>query len=162
MDPKKVRGAIAPTTTRKSQGQCWSDDCTVDKVREFYVSPEITDVLTLASTTVHELCHAVLPFGIGHNAPFANLARAMLLTEGTPTAAHGGKEFKKVWKPILADIGPLPGALGFNRGKGRKVAGTRMIKCECGDCGAVWRMASKWISDDLTCPVCQDDSVSIG
>ena len=42
----------------------------------------------------------------------------------------------------------------------------RMLKCQCGECGAVWRMTATVIQTamgELSCPVCHTDSgVQIG
>jgi Zn finger protein HypA/HybF involved in hydrogenase expression len=47
----------------------------------------------------------------------------------------------------------------------RKKQSTRMLKCECGDCGAIFRMSAKVLAmaeDGLSCPVCREENVQVG
>lgn len=88
--------------------------------------------------------------------------------EGKPTSTHGGEDFKKIWKPILRQIGRYPGKK-FNKldsGSAPKQT-TRLLKVACNDCGLTMRITKKWIEEtdgDLCCPNggCRSTDLAVG
>ena len=66
---------------------------------------------------------------------------------------HRGEAFKRLAQPILDAIGPYPHAELHAMTNGRKKQVARLIKCECGRCGYVARVARQWI-DDQGAPHC--------
>jgi len=164
-----VRVAIGVTQTKKAIGECWHSICAEDKAREIWVSPTINhqDPMRIADVLIHELCHAALPDNAGHKTQFARLAKAMLLI-GKPSATEASEEFAEVWAPILEKIGPYPGVGNFARGAiigGRKKQKAYLIKCQCLECEAVWRMTQTHIEavqGSMKCPCCGETEVVIG
>jgi hypothetical protein len=127
-----------------------------DGVNQIFISPML-DAKNPADPTdgvlqvlLHELCHAALPEDTGHKKPFAKLAAAVGLEEPwTATTASAGLEPKL--KEIATALGPYPHArIDIKAGKKQT---TRMIKCECPDCGYVCRTTKQWI-DSAGAPLC--------
>jgi len=73
---------------------------------------------------------------------------------GKPTATIAGDGWHKWADPIIESLGPLPHAPLEALSSDKKKQTTRMIKCECSDCGFTFRTASKWLEggSDLRCP----------
>ena len=75
--------------------------------------------------------------------------------EGKLTATTEGKEFFKWARPVLKKLGKYPHA-ALNPGNGPvKKQTTRLIKCECEDCGFVFRTTRTWIDNcdhGMHCP----------
>lgn len=155
--PEKVRVAVAfPSTralssTKARIGECWSDKCSGDGACEIMISPRLADPLVIIDTLVHELCHAAVGTEAGHKGPFVKLARALGL-EGKPTSTHGGEEFRKQAAIVLKKLGPLPHA-ALTASRQRKVQTTRLIKCQCAECGYIARTTTRWI-EEAGAPLC--------
>jgi hypothetical protein len=137
-------------------GQCWSVEASSDKHAEIFISPELgtkTSSVRILGTLAHELAHAICGHEAGHKAPFKRCATAVGL-EGPMTATTEGAEFVKWAKAHIAKVGPYPaGTLSLLE---RKKQSTRLIKCECAECGYVARVTRKWI-DEVGAPHCPDD-----
>jgi hypothetical protein len=133
-----VRAVISPPHKAKGGaiGLCWHAVCTEDEAREVWVSSGIKDEIAVFATLVHELCHAALPDGTGHKAPFARLAKAMLL-EGPPKATVHGPAFTERWAAAVEALGPVPGArFKASATEGRKPQrGVAKKNVTCPDCG---------------------------
>lgn len=85
--PPLVKAACGfPTAGKKAIGECHSPDSSKTKERHIFVCPTQEDGVAVLGILTHELCHAVLEFGIGHKKPFIQLARAVGL-QGKPTHA---------------------------------------------------------------------------
>jgi len=149
----------------KRIGECWDTRCSKDGTFEMFISPVLADPSRVLDVLVHELCHVAVGLKAGHKAPFAKCAAAMYL-KGPWTATTAAEGFDaEVEAPVLKALGvPYPHAeMVRGESTGPKKQGTRLIKCECGSCGAVWRMTSKWIEDaedrdGVKCPVCSADA----
>jgi hypothetical protein len=115
-------------------GECWSSTNSADEHHEILISPVISDPLKVAGTLAHELVHAAVGLEHGHDATFKKCATKIGLT-GKMTATDEGEVFKATIAPILDAIGPYPHATLSAMTNGRKTQTTRMIKCECPDCG---------------------------
>ena len=159
--PSNVRvaaGMMSGGRRSNAIGECWGSDASADAGREIWVRPDQTDSVSVLGTLVHELCHAALPDGTGHKAAFATLGKAMLLS-GKPTQmGHGSEEFSARWAKFVASNGeyPQPKFLGMQT---KKKQTTRMVKVECVECSMVFRTATKWMRDDLSCPSCGGDTI---
>lgn len=155
--PEQVRAALAPPHRKmKAIGLCWHAVCTSDEAREIWVSSAIADPVQAVSVLVHELCHAALPDGVGHKRPFTKLATAMLLTEGKGTHAAGGAEFAAKWEPIIAEVGPMPGAqfLGASAVGQRKQKTAAFKNVTCPSCGFLAKVTCDSLEvGRLNCPV---------
>lgn len=156
--PAKVRIGVGFPSVRgiaaKNQriGECWSNTRSGDDHHEIIISPVIADSMRVAGLLAHELTHAAVGVQHGHKGPFRALAKAIGL-EGKMTATVEGEAFKRLAQPILEAIGPYPHAELHAMTNGRKKQVARLIKCECGKCGYVARVARQWI-DDQGAPHC--------
>ncbi len=142
------KSALSPTKPRV--GECWYSEASTDKCFEIFISPTIGDGLRAADILVHELCHAVLPYGAKHGPKFAKLARTMGL-EGKPTATVASEALVSELSGLMSSIGAYPHA-ELRPLIVPKKQSTRMLKLECPQCGYVIRTTQKWL--DLGTPVC--------
>lgn len=159
--PERVRvtcgfpSKMALSKKKRRIGECWSNKNSADQHFEILITPLLDDTLEVVAILVHELCHAAVGLEHGHKKPFVVCARALHL-EGKPTATFGGEAFKReVFEPLRASLTHRDyphGALSAF-GSDRKVQTTRLLKCECNECGYVARVTRKWI-DELGAPVC--------
>lgn len=137
-------------------GQCWPVAASSDKHSEIFISPEITSKLNgvrIIGVLAHELVHATVGTEAGHKAPFKRCAEAIGLT-GKMTATDEGPEFVTWAQTVVARIGECPaGSLNTNA---RKKQSTRLLKCECDQCGYVARVTRKWV-DEVGAPICPAD-----
>lgn len=139
-------------------GECWHAEASADGTVEMIVSPVLDDPLVVLATLAHEQAHAILGQGVGHRAPFTKLVRKIGL-EGKPTATHAGPVFIEQTASILQRLGPLPHARITGNGS-RKKQTTRLVKCECSECGYIARTSRQWL-DDAGPPICPTDRVQM-
>jgi hypothetical protein len=135
-------------SARKRIGECWPRGRSNDKVNEIFLNPIMQDLPTILHILVHEAIHAADDCASGHKGFFARIARKVGL-EGPLTATHAGPVLKARLAQVIEAMPPFPhGGLTL----GGKKQTTRMVKHECHECGAIWRMAAKW--EVTTCPCC--------
>ena len=145
--PKGSRGG------RKSIGQCWSQRSSADGTFEVFVSPVLV-AEDAAETLLHELIHVSDELKSGHKGEFARLAKAVGL-EGKMTATVAGPELKKKLYAWIKSIGAFPHAPLVPSEGEQERPGSRLIKCECGSCGFVFRTTHKWLQASggyMRCP----------
>lgn len=131
------------TNARKHLGVCFHSNASSDAHREIFISPSISSTHEILVTLAHELCHASLPEGVGHGAPFKQLAYAIGLT-GKATETPAGPAFKIWISKFVEDAGEYPGgSINLRERVGKQQ--TAMIKCECGTCGYICRTTEKWL-----------------
>jgi len=137
--------SVSALSTRKQRlGECWSGDET-----HIFVSPVMDDVLKIAGVTTHELVHAA---GFRkHNKQFAACGAAVGL-EGKPASMAPGPEWHDLHTALLESLGPLPHHRIDTSKPETKKQTTRLLKCECPDCGFVFRTTAKWSKPELRCP----------
>lgn len=153
--PKAVRISIGfPSTGARSKriGECWGTVSSQDDHAEIFLRPSLATSERIADVLTHELIHASLGIAEGHGKNFKKCATALGLT-GKMRATVAGPKWSEWALPILKKIGPMPGApLSEMRTIGKKQT-TRMIKCECDDCGLIFRTTRSNIEGrDLRCP----------
>ena len=130
-------------------GQCFPRSWSAASVNELFIAPTLDDAERVLDVLVHELVHAADDCRDGHKGRFAKWARALDL-EGALTATTAGPRLRETCAYIVSLIGAYPHAkLDMSA---RKKQTARMLKHECSDCGAVWRMAAKWTP--IACPCC--------
>ncbi|MFI8890527.1 hypothetical protein [Streptomyces paradoxus] len=110
--PAKVQISVgfgygAKAESRKILGECWSKAATVDRVNHIFISPEITDVVEVLATVVHELVHAADDNVNGHKGRFKTVAKALGLT-GQMTATYASPELAKKLRAIAEQLGAYP------------------------------------------------------
>jgi hypothetical protein len=150
--PEKVRltcgfpSVRAVAARNRRIGECWSSSNSADEHHEILISPVIADSMRVAGILCHELIHAAVGLDKGHKGPFRKLAIALGL-EGKMTSTTEGPAFIRLATPILDAAGPYPHAGLAAMSNGRKKQTTRLIKCECEECGYIARVAQKWLDD---------------
>lgn len=157
--PSNIRVSIGFTSSGsrgKAIGECWSNSQSEDDTFEIFIVPGIDDASRIADILTHELVHAAAGHKAGHGPKFRKIAVGLGL-EGKMTATTAGEEWHRWADPILERLGDLPHArLNTKNGvNGKKKQTTRYLKCECDDCGFVFRASKKWAvecTDDLQCP----------
>ncbi|UXO93783.1 transcription elongation protein [Pseudanabaena phage Pan1] len=155
--PDNVRVSVGFTSKGAKTnriGECWSSKSSEDGAFEIFITPAIGDASRIADIHTHELIHATVGLEAGHKKPFVDCMKAVGLI-GKPTATIAGPEWHAWADKILESLGPLPHAALKAGGNGVKKQSTRMIKCQCQDCGFVMRTSSQWIENacgDLRCP----------
>lgn len=137
----------------KIAGQCFKREVSRDKHNEIFVSPLLDDAVEALAVLVHELIHAQDDCKSGHGKAFAAVARRLDL-EGKPTATVAGSAFKQRYAAMLGRLGAYPHAA--LRPSKVKRQGTRLLKCECPECGYVCRVTAKWIKA-AGAPICPTD-----
>jgi hypothetical protein len=132
-------------------GECWDKSTSKDKHANIIISLKLDDPVEVLDVLVHEDVHAIVGNACGHKGDFAVLARRVGL-EGPLTATHAGDNLKLMLKSIAKELGPYPHC-GIDVTKHGKKQTTRMIKCECCECGYTARTTAKWINEKGT-PIC--------
>ena len=122
-------------------GQCFDPACSSDKKNfQIVLTPLLDDILKVLATQVHEKIHKIVGLACGHKGAFAKMCKTVGL-EGKPTTTHAGPELIATLQMIADELGPYPhSALDTTK---RKTQSTRMIKCECPECGMVVRASRK-------------------
>ena len=136
-------------------GECWSPLASTDKVPQIFISPWLKDVATnngVLGVLVHEVVHAAVGVEHGHKGPFKKCATGLGLT-GKMTATVVGPELLPTIESWAKSLGEYPhGKLDLNRRPVKKQT-TRLVKCECGECGYTVRTTRKWL-DEVGAPIC--------
>jgi hypothetical protein len=111
---------------------------------EVFISPRLTDSVTILGVLIHELIHAAVGTKAKHGKLFKQPAVAVGL-EGKMTATTVGEALRETFKQWIAEHGDYPaGGLNLNE---RKKQTTRMLKCDCELCGYTVRTAAKWLAE---------------
>lgn len=134
-------------------GQCWSPLAAEDGVSQIFISPALTDPITVLATLLHEMIHAVDQNQHGHRREFGAMARPLGL-EGKLTATVPGEALTARLAAIREQLGDYPHArLALDAGGVGKQT-TRMLKIVCTDplCGYTARTTQKWL--DVGLPTC--------
>ena len=142
-------------------GECWDAKAASDKLAQIFISPRYAkacDEMGILPTLAHEMAHAILGIKEGHNKVFGKCVRSIGL-EGKLTSTHGGEEFLAKAKGIVAKLGEYPHAELNPSGRPTKKQTTRLIKCECGDCGYNVRVTRKWL--ETGAPICPCNKKSL-
>lgn len=151
------QGALA---RKRRIGECWPRGASNDGLNHLFISPLLDDPVRVLGVLAHEMAHAIDDCKNKHKKPFKVLADAILL-EGKVTATTEGEAFKReIAAPILAKLGPYPHS-GINASKLDKSAkqGTRMLKCQCPECGYTVRTTRQWL--EMAIPKCPIDEVEM-
>lgn len=144
------RGGLAKK--KRTVGECWDSDCSKDKTFEVLVSPTQDDPVEVLCTLLHEMIHAAVGIAEKHKGNFRKCALAVGFT-GKMTETPPTDELRADLADLAKQLGPYSHArLTGRESSGPPKQGTRMIKCECGGCGYVFRTTRKWIETGL--PTC--------
>ena len=157
-DNVRVSCSWPMTTPRKRIGEAWTSEASDDGAHETFISPVVSDPIEVLAILLHELVHHAVGVPAGHKAPFKRLAVACGL-EGKMTATVAGDELTVKLVLIADSLGEYPHKT-LNPGIGRKKQGTRLIKCECNDCGYIVRTTEKWLV--FGAPLCPCNQQEMG
>jgi hypothetical protein len=152
--------------SQKRIGECWGKAASKADINEVFISPRIEDSAKVLSILAHELVHAVDDCKSGHRAPFVKLAQRMGL-DGKPTQMGLRVEIlTKLTERMVGRHGVYP-HLTLDKTKSPvKKQTTRMIKCACDNCGAIWRLTQtviETVDGQMSCPACHArDNVIVG
>jgi len=143
--------------SQKRIGECWPTQASKAGINELFISPKIEDPVRVVGILAHELAHAVDNCKHGHKAPFVAIGGAMGM-EGKPTQMQPPAAKCEAWAgKLLKKHGPFPHATLDKSKSPIKPQTARMLKAECLDCGAVWRMSAKHMVNVTMCPCCGGD-----
>lgn len=146
--PEKVKLACGfPVGSRggkKVLAQCIAPEASAEGITEMFVSPVLSDPLTVLGAALHEAGHACVGVKAGHGPAFKAFCAAMGLT-GKATEAMPGDDCRR-WlrEEILPMLGAYPHAAVDPNA--RKKQGTRMIKLVCPETGYTCRTTKKWLA----------------
>lgn len=156
--PEKIRVSVGfMFRSPKAIGQCWAESASADGTREVFINPNQADSARVADILTHELCHTLFGPDEKHGRNFKKAVTDLGL-EGKATATVAGPGWREWAHPILQGLGPIPHAVLDPALSGVKKQSTRLLKCECEDCGFTFRATAKWVSDgeeglrELRCP----------
>lgn len=137
---------------KQSIGECWSGAAS-DGTPQLWISPVLSDPVSVLAVLVHELVHAAIGCEHGHRGPFRKLALAVGL-EGKMTATVAGPDLTERLEKIAGKLGPFPhAAINID---GRKKQKPRNLKVACvnaPECDFKVRM-TRLIIDTHGCPCC--------
>lgn len=158
--PKAVRVSIGhPSKGVRSNviGECWTDKASADGAVEIFIRPTLqSDAARLADVLTHELIHAALGTEEGHGPRFRSVMKRLGL-EGKATATVAGDGWREWALPVLATLGPLPGAaladMSLSGGKKKQTTRWRKVVCTETACDFTARMTkSAFEGRELHCP----------
>lgn len=180
-DSKLTYGVGQPGLRGVTYFQAWKDG---DKEIPFVevCAAGQSDSIQLAGTTIHEIGHVLAGLGAGHSSDWKNACGKLGLRriKAAGTVYHlsnfepdiriqianliksldkAQPNFKRMSGRAVKPA-PCPAGIGTRGGKSRGAgSGSRMLKFQCNDCGAVWRMSAKWAESVECCPCCKDTSI---
>lgn len=146
----EVRVSVGfPSNSRGGRviGQCHY--ATADNIPQIFIHPTLEEGSRALDVLAHELVHATLGSEAGHGQAFKRCAESIGL-KGKMTATEASDTLKAWLDELISDIGEYPHAKVSVGGKKQT---TRLIKCECDNCGYIARVSNKWI-DDIGSPLC--------
>lgn len=131
-------------------GECWSATAAGDRRAQIFISPLLSHSEMALATLVHEMVHAVVGTKAGHGAAFKRCATLMGLV-GKMTSTSAGPVLRAKMAEWIRELGDYPHSTlsALQRAK----QSTRLIKCECSECGYTVRTTAKWIGA-LGAPIC--------
>lgn len=141
--PRRDRGG-------KVIGQCFIKAAS-NGTHHIFISPLLGTADEVLHVLLHELIHAADDCQSKHGGAFTRAARACGL-EGKPTATVAGAELGKELKVLAKELGKYPHSK-LSAAELPKPQTTRMLLCECIECGCKVRMTRKWL-DEAGAPTC--------
>jgi hypothetical protein len=115
VDRDKIKLSIGfmPKGSTKAIGVCHYEEHSEGDVREIFICPtrsgsSLANSIEVAQIVAHEVTHAVLPVGTGHNNRFKKIIIDYLGAEGIPTATVSGAKFTLLVQDFIKELGLLP------------------------------------------------------
>lgn len=157
-----VRGGLGKK--KRVLGECWDKKASEDGTQpQIFISPYLVDPCFggdglnpsgVLPTLIHEIVHAVVGHKEKHNKVFGKCARAVGL-EGKLTATFASATLVETCKAFSAELGQYPHSKLDSLKEPSKKQSTRMLKCECPECGYTCRVSNKWL-EEVGEPHCPD------
>lgn len=133
--------------------EVWSDDGGASYT--ILVRPDTRDRIRLAAGLAHKLARIAAGPDDTDSQVFRRIAVSVGL-RGRKTEEPPGALFRKLAKPVLRAVGPLPPSpAGPPDALRRPKQSTRLVKVSCARCGYVARVSRKWL-DQSGPPHCPD------
>lgn len=146
---------------KKRIGEHWHPDASEDKLGSIFISPIMENADDVLGTLVHELVHAAVGNDAGHGPEFKKAALAVGLQGKMRSTTAGEKLTKEVFPEIVKKIGEYPHRRLNMSMRPTKKQSTRMIKCECSECGYVARTTKTWL-EVMGAPLCPCNQEEMG
>lgn len=158
--PEKIRVSVGfMFRSPKAIGQCWAESASADGHREVFINPTQADSARVADILTHELAHCLFGPEEKHGKNFKAAVTALGL-EGKATATVAGDNWREWAFPILSKLGPIPHGAIDPSASGVKKQTTRLLKCECDECGFIFRATAKHVNGKaLRCPDLECDGL---
>jgi len=141
----------------RTLGECWHHEAINQEASHIFISPYLSDTVTVLSVLVHEIGHAILPEEAKHKKPFKQYMTAVDLT-GKATATKPGEVLKSFLNLLIDRIGVYPHE-SIDKGPKQKKQTTRLRLWTCEGCDLKIRVAK----DDLNllCMACDLQLVKV-
>lgn len=139
-------------------GQCFPSIMADDEVAQIFVSPSVSDSLSVIATLAHEIVHAIDDCQSGHKNGFVKIAKAIGFLPKYTSSSNRKPSLDEELQKIVDKLGPFPHA-AIREGERPAVQKTYMAKVvpspECHDCDPEYklRMTQKWI-EEAGLPMC--------
>lgn len=92
-------------------GQCFASTSTADKVAQIFVTPTVSDSLSVLATMAHELVHAVDDCQDGHKKNFIRIAKAIGFVPAWTSSENRSDELTEKLQKIVDRLGTFPHAV---------------------------------------------------
>jgi hypothetical protein len=156
-----VKVSVGLPYGKKAIGEHWHPEASEDKLGSIFISPIMEEAGQVLGTLVHELVHAAVGNEAGHGPEFKKAATAVGLI-GKMRATSAGDELVKFFNDVvIKKIGDYPHRKLNMQMRPAKKQTTRMIKCECSDCGYICR-TSKTNIENYGAPLCPCNKEEMG
>jgi hypothetical protein len=131
-------------------GEIWASQCSAGNFFETMIHPSECDSVNVSAILAHEICHAIVGVGQGHNRrTFGKVARAIGL-EGSLTATYAGEALIRKFCDIIDEIGGYPHKQLYAV-MPQKKDHCRYIKLVCSTCDFYCLVSRKHIENLPTC-----------
>ena len=145
------------STKSRTLGECWHHEMIKQEASHIFISPFLSDTVTMLGVLVHEIGHAILPQEAKHKKPFKQYMQAVDLN-GKATATKPGEVLKSSLDLLITRIGTYPHD-SIDKGPKQKKQTTRLRLWTCNGCDLKIRVAK----DDLNllCMACDLQLVKV-
>jgi len=145
------------STKSRKLGECWHHEAINQEASHIFISPYLSDTVTVLGVLVHEIGHAILPQEAKHKKAFKQYMTAVDLT-GKATATEVGEVLKSFIDLLIDRVGTYPHE-SIDKGPKQKKQTTRLRLWTCEGCDLKIRVAK----DDLNilCMACDLQFVKV-
>ena len=145
------------STKSRMLGECWHHDMIEQEASHIFISPFLSDTVTVLGVLVHEIGHAILPKEVKHKKAFKQYMQAVDLA-GKATATEVGEVLKSFLDLLIDRIGTYPHD-SIDKGPKQKKQTTRLRLWICNGCNLKIRVAKDNLN--LLCMACDLQLVKV-